>query len=344
MTLTGSQTTGQKHSSTGAGSVTETYRAAGSPDEISLIDLAKVLWKRRWWMLGIAAVTTALALVLVLFQQPEYRFTTTLRIGELNEEKRVSNGEEVKEAVERHFLPMLRQSFTERHGLQRLPFNVTVEADRAGRRVALVSVAPQGSERFVRAFQSELAAMLVTEHAEIIGLISRQTGKRLEHLYTRLDFHQQRLEELNLLASTVASMDKPGSADRGPGPNLSLGEQEDSGQRRSLAQSMPGSQDLALTSLMSRLQVSDLMNQYEASLGDLMREIEANELQRDWITPTQIVVEGIRSESPVGASRSLTLALGLVLGAMLGLVGAFIAEFGAQVRESLQAATPSSDV
>jgi len=335
--VTTSQTTGQNPSSSRHGHTSETHSGAGSSDEISLVDLAKVLWKRRWWMVGIAAVTVALALVFALSQQPEYRYTTTLRIGDVNIDKRVSNGEEVKEALERHFLPSLRRSFADTQGLQRLPFSVTVEAEKTGSLVALVSEGTLETEGLVRAFHSDLAAMLVTEHAEMIGVISRQTNKRLEHLYTRLEFHKQRLEELNLLASTVGSLDSDGSADHGVASDLRLGAQEDPGPRRSLVPTMPGSQDLALTSLISRLQVSDLMSRYETSLSDLVREIEDNELQRDWISPTRVVVEAIRSESPVGTGRSLILALGLVLGAMLGLFGAFLAEFGAQVRESLKA-------
>ncbi|MFO7809128.1 Wzz/FepE/Etk N-terminal domain-containing protein [Thioalkalivibrio sp.] len=311
----------------------ETPVPAGYPDsgpysdEISLVDLAKVLWTRRWWVVGITVGTVVLALLIALSTEHEYRYMTTVRIGELNIDKRVSNVDEVKETLERQLMPSLRRSFTERHGLERLPFDVAIEAEEAGGLVSLSSESGVENEGLVEAFHSELASMLVARHSEILDVISAQTEQRLEHLYARLEFHHQRLEELNRLGSAVAALEFDEPLNGG-------GEQDPPG---STMQPGGGEQDLALTTLMSRLQVSDLMNQYERNLSTLMRDIEDNELQRDWITPTHVVVEALRSESPVGTGRSLILALGLVLGAMLGLFGAFFAEFGAQVRESLKA-------
>jgi len=200
----------------------------------------------------------------------------------------------------------------------------------SGGMVSLITESGIENESLVEAFHSELASRLVARHSERLGVVSRQNERRLENLYSRLEFHNQRLEELNRLGSAVAALefDEPGHGG---------GEQDPSGNMMLLGR---GGQDLALTTLMSRLQVADLMNQYEQNLSALMLEIEQSELQRDWITPTHVVVKALRSESPVGTSRSLILALGLVLGAMLGLFGAFFAEFGAQVRESLKAPVP----
>ena len=333
--MTTSQTPGHSPSSTRHGPAPETYHGDGSPDEISLVDLAKVLWHRRWWMVSIAVGTVMLALLFALSKEHEYRYTTTLRIGEVNIDKRVSNAEEVGETLERQLLPSLRRSFADRHGLQRLPFGLEIEAGQAGGLVAFVSDSVVENEGVVKAFHSELASMLVARHSEMLDIISSQTERRLEHLYTRLAFHEQRLEELSLLASAVAALDLEESAALGAGRDPDPERRSERGEPGGRVVS--SGQDPTLTSLMSRLQVSDLMNQYETSRSDLMREIENTELQRDWITPTHVVVESLRSESPVGTGRSLILALGLVLGAMLGLFGAFLAEFGAQVRESLKA-------
>jgi len=339
--VTTSQTTGQNPSSTRQGPTPETYHGAGSPDEISLVDLAKVLWNRRWWMVSIAVGTVVLALLFALSKEHEYRYTTTLRIGEVNIDKRVSNVEEVRETLERQLLPSLRRSFTDGHGLQRLPFDLAIEAGQAGGLVAFVSDSVVENEGVVTAFHSELASMLVAKHSEMLDVISRQTERRLEHLYTRLEFHQQRLDELNLLANAVAALDLDESAALGSGQNPGPEGRSDRGELGGLV--ISSGRDPTMTALMSRLQVSDLMNQYERSLSALMRDIEDNELQRDWITPTHVVAEALRSESPVGTGRSLILALGLVLGAMLGLFGAFLAEFGAQVRESLKVPVPPAD-
>jgi hypothetical protein len=334
--VTTSQTTGQNPSSTRQGPTPETYHGAGSPDEISLVDLAKVLWNRRWWMVSIAVGTVVLALLFALSKEHEYRYTTTLRLGEIDVDERVANGDDVKLAVERRFLPALRHSFMAARELQRLPFDLNVEGENTRNLVTLTSETTLENGDLVRAFHQDLAGLVSADHHDKIQLVSRQTEIRLQNLRMRLALQQRRLEDLIALSSEAAALEVEGIADGDDALALNLGAQT-SGVGWPNFRPVLSSDDASLTILLSRVQLTDLMTQYETTISDLMRDIEATQLQRNWITPTHVVVEALRSESPVGTGRSLILALGLVLGAMLGLFGAFIAEFGAQVRESLKA-------
>lgn len=311
--------------------------STGPSDEISLVDIAKVLWERRWWMVGIALVTIAAALLFALSKEHEYSYTTTIRIGETNVDERVSTGDSVREAVERRFLPQLRQSFSVEHELQRLPFDFKVEADREGRHVTLNSRSTLENEALVRSFHSGLAALIASDHNERIQLVFRQTEIRLQNLRTRLAAQQRRLDELTALAVDAAAIAVEDAEAMEESAGLNLGAQS-AGTGRPAFRPMLSSSDPSLTVLLSRVQLTELITQYEGAISDLIREIEDIELRREWITPTQVVVEAIRSESPVGTGRSLILALGLVLGGMLGLFGAFIAEFIGQVRASLRGA------
>ena len=334
--MTTSQTTGQNPSSTRQGPTPETYHGAGYPDEVSLVDLAKVLWNRRWWMVSIAVGTVVLALLFALSKEHEYQYTTTLRLGEIDVDERVATGDDVKLAVERRFFPSLSHSFMAAHELQRLPFGLKVDGEKTDKLVVFRSETTLANEALVRAFHQELSGLIAADHNHKIHLVSRQAEIRLQNLRTRLALQQRRLEDMVALSSDAAALELAGAADGDEALGLNLGAQT-SGLGRPTFRPMLSSDDPSLTILLSRVQLTDLMTQYESTLSDLMRDIEATELQRDWITPTHVVVEALRSESPVGTGRSLILALGLVLGAMLGLFGAFLAEFGAQVRESLKA-------
>lgn len=314
--------------------------STGPSDEISLVDIAKVLWKRRWWTVGIAVLTTVAALLFALSKEHEYSYTTTIRIGETNIDRFVSTGDGVREVMERRFLPQLRQSFTVDHGLHRVPFDLKVEADRESRHVTLNSRSTLENEALLRSFHSELAALIASDHNERIQLVSRQNEIRLQNLRTRLAAQQRRLDNWTALAVDVAAIEVEAAESMADGVdlNLGLGAQSAETTGRPVFRPTLSSGDPSLTVLLNRVHLTELITQYEGAIADLIREIEDIELRREWITPTQVVVEAIRSESPVGTGRSLILALGLVLGGMLGLFGAFLAEFIAQVRASLRGA------
>lgn len=50
-------------------------------DEISLADLVRALWRRRWVVLGVAAAATGLAVLHAMTTPPKYEYTAALQIG-----------------------------------------------------------------------------------------------------------------------------------------------------------------------------------------------------------------------------------------------------------------------
>jgi hypothetical protein len=311
------------------------YSGDPSDDEISLVDLAKLIWERRWWMVGIAVVTFAAALLFALFAEREFDYVTSIRIGETNVNERVSTSVGVQEAIERRFLPPLRQSFIVEHSLPRLPFSLKVEADQNGEHVTLNSRSAESDEALVRSFHSELGALIASDHNRRIQRVYRQTEIRLDNLRTRLAVQQRRLEDMTalILDATAIALEDTEVLEESVG--LNLGAQSPGMARPSFRPTLSSS-DPSLTLLLSRVQLTELSTQYEGAISDLIREIEDVELRREWVTPTQVVFEAIRSESAVGTSRTLILVIGLVLGGMLGLLGVFVVEFITRVRASLE--------
>jgi hypothetical protein len=305
-------------------------------DEISLVDLAKLIWERRWWMVGIALATFAAVVVFAMPAEREYDYVTSIRIGETNVNERVSTSAGVQEAIERRFLPPLRQSFIVEHNLPRLPFGVKVEADRDGEHVTLNSRSAESNEALVRSFHSELGVLIASDHNRTIQRVYRQTEIRLDNLRTRLAVQQRRLEDMTALILDTAAVALEDTEALEESVGLNLGAQSAGMARPSFRPTLTSS-DPSLTLLLSRVQLTELSTQYEGAISDLIREIEDVELRREWVTPTQVVFEAIRSESAVGTSRKLILVIGLVLGGMLGLFGVFIVEFITRVRASLGA-------
>jgi len=60
------------------------WMAAGQPaEEIDLVDLGVMLWRRRRLMIWVAGVLIALALLLAIFKQPTYDYTTSIQLGSM---------------------------------------------------------------------------------------------------------------------------------------------------------------------------------------------------------------------------------------------------------------------
>ena len=69
------------------------------------------------------------------------------------------------------------------------------------------------------------------------------------------------------------------------------------------------------------------MDQEDTEINNLFARLDS-------MQPTRIVLEPSEPENPVGAGTPLIVALGAVLGGMLGLFSAFFHEFIARVRET----------
>ena len=50
-------------------------------DEISLLDLAMVIWQNRWLAAAVALLTTAAGTLYALMQEHQYEYVTLLEIG-----------------------------------------------------------------------------------------------------------------------------------------------------------------------------------------------------------------------------------------------------------------------
>lgn len=87
-------------------------------DEISLIDLGKVLYKRFWVIVLVGAVCTAAALAYAMMQKPAYTFRSVLEVGVMpattpeGEERPIENSESLLARVTNSSIPRAMQAYT----------------------------------------------------------------------------------------------------------------------------------------------------------------------------------------------------------------------------------------
>ena len=242
-------------------------------DEISLVDLAKILIKR-WKALVITFLVVVFgALAYALMQERTYQYVSIYHVAEQAGAEGVPTGLESPNSViakmENLYLGTVSRQLREAEGLESLPLNVSASQPADTLLVRLTSETSQNN-----------ASLVIRMHEQLLDKITEGQGKLIERNRGRLE---QQLETAEQAMSSVEQSDRAG----------------------------------------------ELM----ATYIDRIAEIE-NRLAQ--LNEGQVVQVAVQSQAPTGTSRTLIVAVGLVLGGMIALMMAFLSHFTSLVRASLR--------
>ncbi|MDZ7642097.1 MAG: Wzz/FepE/Etk N-terminal domain-containing protein [Desulfurivibrio sp.] len=164
-------------------------------DEISLIDLALVIWKNRWLALVVAALVTAGGIAYALLQEPRYEYTTLLEIGTTLEqqpsplteqpanqpvnlfiEEPLEESATVKEKLENIHIPEVIQKYRDAPGA----------AENSGRRLEISVSIPQ--QAGLVKLHSEAPAAMADHYLQA----QREVAQRLQEAHRQLRETRQR--------------------------------------------------------------------------------------------------------------------------------------------------------
>lgn len=306
----------------------EHNRPAGaypSDDEIDLVDLLKVLVRRRYWLLGVFAACVLASLAYALSLEPRYAFTTSIELGEFGPDEMVASSSAARNVVEDRILLSVKRDFLEAESREGMPFNVTTESADGSRFFNLVTEVGLDQQELVGRFHQQVFERLRGEHQSRLSIMEEQSEALIASLKEAVRNEERRLASLETLSQKgLQSVDNIGDGESWVAASSS----------KEGMQAEIGTADMPLTLLLSQLQVSEKMSETETRLNELRRELRKEETILSWIRPTRAEDFAIASLSPVGTSRSLVVVLGALLGLMLGLFVAFVAEFAVRVRES----------
>ncbi len=301
-------------------------RPAPQDDEISLVDLARVLLRRKAWIIGTFVVCTLGALAYALNQERQYSFTTSILIGEFGLDKYVANAKNTTSVLEKRILPVIRRDFVDSRNLEGIPFNTSITADEGNNFVNLESDASEKLQPAISDFHSALATALAADHGEKLSLLERESDVRLNNLKASLESEQQQLEKFQEFL--VNASEATGKAVQ-EGEVAARAESSQDGMEAGLSSSSN-----TLTLLLSQMQLTDQISKRQNRINQLKGDIETEELKRSWIKPTRVNNIATASISPTGTGKSLIVVLGALLGGMLGVFMAFMVEFVGQVRKA----------
>ncbi|WP_027849690.1 hypothetical protein [Marinospirillum minutulum] len=252
-------------------------------DEISLVDLAKTLIKRRWWVIGTGFVVVALALAFALVNRtgPAYNYISIYELAEKNSAEKLETTSSVLEKINSMHWPSYRRNYMQEKGLKgfgELPFTFEVTNPTGTNLILLKSVVLEAEKNEAKQLHQALLNEVIADQD---AAFKRETTKLTK--------------QITLIKSLL--------------------------------------EDLAKNSNQSTAQEQQIATQTQRlfELEDALIELKEGKL-------IQLSAQDERAKLKK-LSGSLVLALGIVLGGILGIMAAFFAEFASQVRKSLQEET-----
>lgn len=251
------------------------YRQSQLDNEISLVDLATILIRRRRVFYTVFTCVVGIALLYALLLVGEVReYSTLVQLGE-DDDKPLESPQSVIASIESYWYPELLSEYRVKEG-ENLAFKISVLNPDGTSLIKLTSEA-----------SPELAEKVETYHEKLVGSITERQA----------DFFNRQKRELEERLASMREYLKEMSAQESTGEAQAQVIRERTGMRL---------------------------------------EIESITARINSLKPAQTLVVARKSLENKGTSKKLILALAIVLGLMLGIFSAFMAEFGTHVRQAMK--------
>ena len=275
-------------------------------DEIGVYDLCLTL--RRRWRVGLTlfAIVFLAALAFAGTLPQRYEFTSLLEIGQVSSadgSRPLESLEVTRLRLEKSIVPRIRRAPAGSTAV--VAPSVKIGAIAGQGVVTLTSTAPEEQQAKVEALHTAVADALRTQHAQRLEQETDALLAPLQAAVNALAAHRQALQQ------EITSASAP-SASR--------------------AESDPR-QDFLLASRLTDLRREAF--QIDQNIADRQREMESIRRTR---RETRVTELASQADRPVGPGRELIVAMGFVLGLMMGVIGAFIVDFFANAGRAGRAA------
>jgi len=339
-------------------------------DEISLLDLAMVIWQNRWLAAAVALLTTATGTLYALMQEHQYEYVTVLEIGTVVDESQrgyrlIEKPANVQERLKNVYIPAVVQNYRDRLATaegteQSLKIDVSIPRDTD--LIMLRSKAPvKMAEHYLKAHQ-EVVKLLQKDHQRERMLLIRRVERELDRAKMEIDRIQEQRNELNAelelietqetllqerlkeLQEAIANAQEQRAKaitevrDANDGILMMMVENE---LQRYLEQVNLIEERLQIELPQNRIKLINHLNENQRQLEIQNKLIEDYQLRLDNFRDTQMILPPQQSAEPVSGGKMIIIALSVVLGGILGLISTFINEFRRRFRMALQESTKS---
>lgn len=267
-------------------------------------DLWEVLRRRRLTMLVVFLVVVIGSLAYSLSKEPVYFVESFIEIGRVpdtdGEMMLLEGPSTVVSRLSNVLIPSARENYLDES--ERLPAVEPNIADEAGGLIRLSAEVPESRAEAMQRFMQRVADDLASHYASE----RRETLRRIDDRIADLE---RRLQDMRPPTGAAES------ALRNPTDGMARSDQgAESG-------------SIPIAEILRDVLTASLLEDRQADYWELDDRLAALDSARARAASTSIEREATISERPVGTSGRLILALGAILGLMLGVFAAFIREF-----------------
>lgn len=269
-------------------------------DEIDLADLAAVLYRRRWLIVGGTVLVTLLALIYTLLSPERYEVKSFLSVGKVE-------GEPIEDPkTVSSLMSSYAQTLAEKRnsGDQKLGFSAEqdLQIDPQGGGIIRLSLSQAPKRETTTEFLNQVSQYVIDQHENDIRRQEKSLKQEIQSLKAEIAELENRKEELNTRIEKAT-----GGPDGGGTPD-----------------------DISVSVL------NNLLQGVRADLESRQLELSNKEDQLAALRPTEVMLEPTYSENPVQPNLRLNVALGFVLGGFLSVFAAFLWEFWVNNRDRIR--------
>lgn len=336
-------------------------------DEISLVDVAITIWAHRRAAMAAFLAVLAGGLAAAWAAPRNYAYTTTIELGSRAEDGKfvpIESTETTLAKLQGSYIPIAQRRYQQEHPEERHVFAVTARAPNNSQLVVLESRAPEANSAPYRQIQDQAVRDLLADHARVLDIqrlaikAKKQhteavvqalvdTGRTLERQVERLKQTDRLLDQQ--ITDTRALIDQAGknraralaeARDEARAMTLLMLDNEVRASRTRLADLQ---QRLQIGQAEKRDRLQDRLRKNDREQALQRADIQRLDLDLTNLQATRALGIATQSPRPVGKSRSLIVALSVVLGGALAILVSLMLEFLHRVRRAL-AAMPAGEM
>jgi hypothetical protein len=330
------------------------YQEFPSAEEVNLIDLWLALLRHKRLIAAVFSMTVALGIIVAFQESHSYTYTTTIQIAR-GAEGQLEEPETLLAKLNESYIPyVMQQNFGSAPGAKR--FKIEAKIPRDSRIILIESKGPDTDQELHIKLHSQILDRLAQDHDPEVDLVKLTMENELNRTRNQLDklkdeavllqSQGKRLDEQELLLkdqlkgleklidSSEANRNKAVAEVEGEAKAMTLMLiDNETNKYMDRADEIKERLLLGLSDDRDKLKndlADNLRNQTE--LQEKLQELQAKIVN---IRYTRSILPTIRSTEPDGIGKRDVIVLATVLGLLLGVFTAFMAEFLSKVRKRL---------
>lgn len=170
-------------------SMEQPQRGTYQDDEISLVDLAKILVRRRWWLLGTGGVIVLLALAFALLMRgdPVYQYTSIYQQAETEPGEPITSSASIIQQLENLYWPSYQRNYKEENNVTALPFDLEINNPDNTTLITLRSKATEENQNQVVSLHETLLEKVTARQEELLERVGSNLEGSIERVSTLLE-------------------------------------------------------------------------------------------------------------------------------------------------------------